>query len=200
LDKLDGITVICKSAALKRDYSINETLIKAVAHQVRGQLGLPRHELSITLTNSAGIRILNKDFRGIDQSTDVLAFPQMQWEAPQLTVTPEKGNTGAKILKKSATPPGPPEALGDIVISLTDAEKNAAFIGQSLDREIAFLIVHGILHLCGHDHLEPNDEEIMTHQQQKLMTLLNEADGNITKPLWLAIASSRLPASMKNRG
>lgn len=71
--------------------------------------------------------------------------------------------------------------LGDLVISLEDAARNANDIGHSLDREAGFLIVHGILHLCGHDHMEPAEEELMTSMQRSLMDRMN---AEFTPPLW----------------
>lgn len=59
--------------------------------------------------------------------------------------------------------------LGDIVICLDVAQENAKKIGQGLDREVCFLIVHGMLHLCGHDHEIKPEETIMFREQRKIM-------------------------------
>lgn len=83
----------------------------------------------------------------------------------------------------ASQPPKPSahsQLLGDLVISPVDAWRNAQDIGQGLDREVAFLIVHGILHLCGHDHKHPEEESIMKHQQKLLMKTLEMKDD----PLW----------------
>lgn len=71
--------------------------------------------------------------------------------------------------------------LGDIVISIPEAARNAAHIGQSLERELCFLVVHGFLHLCGYDHMVPKDEAIMLRAQRTLMQKLGEGT---RRPLW----------------
>ena len=86
-------------------------------------------EVSVTVTDNAGINGLNREHRGIDRPTDVLSFPLF-----------EERTEGA------ATP------LGDIVLSLERAAQQAEEFGHSLLREVAFLCVHSVLHLLGYDH------------------------------------------------
>jgi rRNA maturation RNase YbeY len=90
-------------------------------------------------------------------------------------------------------PAGPPPVLGDVVISLPDAARNARRIGQSLDREVAFLLVHGILHLAGHDHLAARDEKKMLAAQRALMRRLARGKGG--RPLWTRCAAPRRKAA-----
>ena len=101
------------------------------------------------------IRKLNKDFRGIDRPTDVLAFP---------------------LLLRTDVRRGHPfkHALGDVVICVTMAAKSAVRLGQSLGQEVCFLLVHGILHLCGYDHQQPQEEAIMLAAQRRIMGRLDE--------------------------
>jgi len=121
------------------------------------------------------MRQLNKQFRGRDRSTDVLSFPQQSWKKPLRVVKTTKKNTKAKNPSD--------QSLGDIVISLADAQSNAKRIGQPLDREFAFLLIHGMLHLCGHDHHEPTEERLMREQQRQLLAGLNQTKFG-KKPVW----------------
>lgn len=145
-------------------YTVDFDKIRNVADQIRYHLGIPHYELAITFVDAEEIHVLNREYRGKDQSTDVLSFPQCEWDEPL--------RVGAAT-EKDIQDDTPPEILGDIVISLPDAEKNAQSIGQGLDREVAFLLVHGILHLCGHDHMHPDEEKTMLAEQDQLMKLLS---------------------------
>jgi probable rRNA maturation factor len=162
---------------------VNSETIQATADFICRALGFRSWELSISFVDSDEIRALNNEYRKIDKSTDVLSFPQQEWMTPVTLENPFQ------------QPPktGPvPFMLGDLVISLEDAEHNAKDIGHSLDRETGFLLVHGILHLCGHDHQEPEEEEIMTNHQRILMQKMSD---EFQIPLWnrgaTAITSSR---------
>lgn len=154
-------------------YSVDAKKIQAIANFVCTALGFRYWELSITFVDSDEIRSLNSKFRNIDKPTDVLSFPQQEWDIPVTLEHPYKSPD-----KK----PSPiPFMLGDLIISIEEAEQNAADIGHSLEREIAFLLVHGLLHLCGHDHLITAEEELMTAQQRILMDKMNI---DFTPPLW----------------
>jgi probable rRNA maturation factor len=153
-------------------YSVDPEKIQAIAEYICRSLGFRTWELSITFVDSEEIRALNSEFRQIDKPTDVLSFPQQEWDEP---VTFERPFRAGSVSKNA-----PPFMLGDLVISLEDAEKNAKDIGHALDRETCFLLVHGILHLCGHDHMEPEDEELMTAMQRQLMDKMTGAT-----PIWL---------------
>ena len=120
------------------------------------------------------IKELNKQYRHKDKSTDVLSFPQENF-SPPLQVHDQHTH--------DSKPRFAPISLGDLIISIDDARKNAIEIGQPLERELAFLIIHGILHLVGHDHLEPDEERKMLDQQN---TLINLA-GKDSPALWKGI-------------
>lgn len=94
------------------------------------KLGLDDAELSILLTGDAGIRRLNRKFRGKDKATDVLSFPA--GEEPAI--------------------PGMPRFLGDLAISLDTARRRAREDGRTLSFELARYLAHGLLHLLGYDH------------------------------------------------
>ena len=103
-------------------------------------------ELSVTLTDNEGIHELNRDFRGIDRPTDVLSFPLFDGD---LT---EKDLEGADGEKRKVP-------LGDIVVSMEKALEQATEYDHSLERELAFLCVHSVLHLLGYDHERSEEEE-----------------------------------------
>lgn len=116
-------------------------------------------EVSVTLVDDDAIRELNRDYRGVDRPTDVLSFAMLEEgegepEAPQL-------------------PPDAPLQLGDIVISLERAAAQAVEYGHSLERELGFLVTHGVLHLLGYDHQTPEDEARM---QETAEAILGELD------------------------
>ena len=108
-------------------------------------------EVSVTFTDNEGIRELNRKFRNIDRPTDVLSFPLFDY-------------TG-----ESEEPPVDELVgmLGDIVISLEQAKKQAEEFGHSFEREAAVLTVHSMLHLLGYDHEAGGDEEADMRRRQR---------------------------------
>ena len=112
-------------------------------------------EISVTFTDDERIRELNRLYREIDKSTDVLSFPL--GENGEYDINPA---TGAKL-------------LGDIVISVPHALAQAEEYGHSLQREIGFLTVHSMLHLLGYDHVGGGIEEVrMREKEEKVLTEL----------------------------
>lgn len=161
-----------------RNYRVNANKIRKITDVVCRRLGVGGTELSVSLVGNQRIRKLNQQFRGKDRPTDVLSFPQHEWTSPA------KLESGARTAPRSPKIP----LLGDVVISLPIAERNANHIGQNLDREVCFLIVHGILHLCGHDHMTAPDEKRMLKIQRSLMDTLTKQAGG---PLWKSIVTKR---------
>lgn len=113
--------------------------------------------VGLTITDDEGIRELNRDHRGLDSATDVLSFPLQQYDAPE------------KPSVQFPQPPGEPLPLGDIVVSHPRAEEQARSYGHSLDREMAFLVVHGIMHLLGYDHEAASDAEQMRAEEEAVL-------------------------------
>jgi len=172
LDTSDPTTTISFAAD---NYKIDEARIGEITHKLLFHLGISNHELSVRFVDSDEMRELNKQYRGKDYSTDVLSFPQKNWD-PLPTVfenTPPKQHYDENIV---------PQTLGDIVISLPNAQENAKNIEGRLDREIGFLLIHGVLHLCGYDHEETGEDELMLTEQKKLLKLISETN---PEPLWL---------------
>lgn len=128
--------------------------VRAAAEMVGKLYGVENGEVSVTLTNNAYIHTLNKEYRGIDRPTDVLSFALNESEEPEMVDTPEVN------------------VLGDLIISVERAEEQAADYGHSLRREVAFLTVHGMLHLLGYDHMEEEEREEMENEQRFVMEKL----------------------------
>ncbi len=128
-----------KPAALK----VNSVIIKKIVRCVTGELNLGGCELSICLTDDAGIRKLNLQYRGKDRATDVLRLP-MDGEPCG------DGPGGA-----AADPPGcaGERVLGDVAVSIQTARRQAESYGVGFYEEMARLLTHGILHLLGYDHV-----------------------------------------------
>ena len=108
-------------------------------------------EISVTFVNNEQIHKLNLEHRNIDRDTDVLSFP-----LGENGVYDINHDTGAKM-------------LGDIVISIEKAFAQAEEYGHPLQREIAFLTVHSLLHLLGYDHMTDNDKTVMRAMEEKIM-------------------------------
>lgn len=123
--------------------------------------------LNVTFTDDVTIHEINKEFRNIDRSTDVLSFPAIDFENPG----------DFSIIKGDEADLFDPDTkeliLGDIMISLEHAHAQAIEYGHSFKREIAFLITHSLLHLLGHDHMEDDERIIMEMKQEKILNTLN---------------------------
>ena len=156
-------------------YTVNQEKLLVLTNKLLSALNLQGQELSLLLVDDKKIQELNKLYRGKDKATDVLSFPQQEWKLP-LTLE----NKESQELSSLSS-----ELLGDIVISLDHAKTSAASLGHSLAREVCFLLIHGILHLCGHDHQVPEEEKLMISQQKKLLKSLEESSDKQTDPLWL---------------
>jgi probable rRNA maturation factor len=117
-----------------------------MADRMLAELELVTCELSVLLTNDARIQQLNREHRGKDRPTDVLAFPLD--DAPQA---------------------GLPVLLGDVVISLDTAERQARARRRELVAEVRFLLAHGVLHLVGYDHANPAEHREMSRMTRKLV-------------------------------
>jgi probable rRNA maturation factor len=179
-----------------RKYSVNIKKIGKLTNFLLDHFGLGPCEVSLGFVGPKKMQALNHGFRMKDKSTDVLSFPQCEWRKPvTLNLMHGPPSQRRNILEKPAIPG--PLSLGDIVISLVDAEKNAHLIGQGLDREVCFLIVHGLLHLCGHDHLGPQDERRMLKEQHKAMGLLDQlnSQASTSRPKKRRAVSNKTPPS-----
>ena len=124
--------------------------VKADARRLLKRVDMPGGELSVVLCDDPFIHALNRQWRSVDAPTDVLSFAMHEGEDAGLH----------------------PDLLGDVVISLDTAERQAAEQGHSLEREVRVLLVHGLLHLLGYDHIEPADAVEMAEAERKLLGVL----------------------------
>ena len=133
-----------------------ELIRRAVSHALtnNGASG----DVCVLITDAEEIQRLNASYRNIDRVTDVLTFPA--WEGDAILCPPDG-------------------YLGDIAICFEQAEEQAAEYGHSLERELAFLSVHGALHLLGYDHMQPDDEKKMFEKQDEILNELGYHRCNI---------------------
>lgn len=118
-------------------------------------LGLEDHELSLLVCDDAAIQRLNRDYRRKDKPTDVLSFPQKDetdGEAEGCGRSGSPSRPAKRGEKEAPAEPDFPFLLGDIVISLPTAERQARALGQSSGERLRTLMVHGLFHLVGYDH------------------------------------------------
>jgi probable rRNA maturation factor len=128
-----------------RRSGVDGRALVATARQLLGALG-ESGAVSLTLIGDEAMRALNRDYRGKDASTDVLSFPM---DGPAVPVAGER-------------------LLGDVVISVDTARRQAAEYDAPLQREIYRLLIHGLLHLMGHDHVLAQERRTMELQERRL--------------------------------
>ena len=109
----------------------------------------PKAEIGLMFVDNEQIREMNKTYRDKDSATDVLSFPMYEAD--------EAIDDEDEIL------------LGDIVISLERAAEQAEEYGHSLEREVMYLLVHGLLHLAGYDHMEDDEKKEMRQREEETM-------------------------------
>jgi len=127
----------------------DELLVRAARAALTHQKRSADADLSIVLTDNKRLHQLNRDYLGIDAPTDVLSFPASESD-------PE---TGAPY-------------LGDLLLSIPRARAQAKAAGHSLEAEVQLLVVHGILHLLGHDHAKPREKARMWTAQAQILAEL----------------------------
>ncbi len=115
-----------------------------------------RAEIDLLFVDNEAIRELNREYRDKDSATDVLSFPMYEADEPIDTIN-AACHEGQEIL------------FGDIVISLERAQEQAAEYGHSLKREVMYLLVHGLLHLAGYDHIGEEDKKQMREKEERLL-------------------------------
>ena len=133
-----------------RGARVDVGLLRRRAKIMLSEVGQGRAELSVALVDDPAIRELNRDWRGKKRATDVLSFSLLEGEST--------GHRG--------------KLLGDIVISVETAARQAAARHRGLDEEVARLVVHGLLHILGHDHEADADSRVMEAEQRRLWRAL----------------------------
>jgi len=133
--------------------------IQADARALLKLLGLPKAELSIVLSDDPFIQGLNLHWRQKDEPTDVLSFAMGEGEDAGLN----------------------PEVLGDIVISVETAARQGQALGLTVEQELRVLLVHGLLHLLGYDHVDPEDAPEMRAKEAELLAALGGGTGLVDR-------------------
>ena len=134
---------------------VDEERVRRIAQTVLKAEGVaPPYDVGLVFTGSDTVQRLNRDYRGMDEPTDVLAFYML----PQ-----GEGDDSF------ALPPDEVSRLGEVIISYPQAMEQAREQGHSPERELALLIIHGIFHLLGYDHEEPEGEDEMRKKEKELL-------------------------------
>jgi probable rRNA maturation factor len=134
---------------------VNRGWVKKIVRQVLQAEGVaPPYDVGLVFADSDAVKQLNRDYRKVDETTDVLAFHML----------PQKGADPSFAL-----PPDGVTRLGEVIISYPQAVAQAKEYGHSPERELALLVIHGILHLMGYDHEEPEEESQMGERETELL-------------------------------
>ena len=150
----------------KFDFSM-KVVARQVIRQAMKQENCPFDvEVSLVLTDGPGIRELNRQFRNLDQETDVLSFPGLNFSAPSDFSAANEDPAGAFDPENGAL------LLGDIVINTARVRSQAKEYGHSEKREFAFLVAHSCMHLCGYDHMVPDEAQVMEDCQNRILNAL----------------------------
>lgn len=149
---------------IKVDEKMTKLFEKAVVESLKLSDIKTGCEVSISLVDDNRIKEINRDFRNIDAATDVLSFPLVEIDEGFIKSTEGDINLDEDLL-----------LLGDIVISLERAKKQADEYGHSFARELSFLATHGMLHLLGYDHKDNEHESKMLGKQEEVLTILGLA-------------------------
>ncbi len=123
--------------------------------------------VNLLLTDNAGIKEYNRDYRDMDRETDVLSFPNIAFD--------KEGDFS--VVEQDEADYFDPDSgellLGDIILSADRVEAQAQEYGHSTLREFAFLTAHSMFHLCGYDHMSPQEAAVMEQKQEEALKRLN---------------------------
>ena len=144
---------------LKNKPPVEEWFKKVVFTALTAEQADPSAQVSLFITGQEKVHQLNLEYLGEDRPTDVLSFPM---------ITPEESG------KTFVTPPDSIVHLGEVIISYPQAAIQAEEHGHSVDREMAVLIIHGILHLLGYDHEVPEAEAKMKGREQYILRIFGD--------------------------
>jgi probable rRNA maturation factor len=136
--------------------------LDSLAERVLGRIAMEKDldedvEVGVLWVDDEYIRTLNREYRGKDCPTDVLSFALQEQAEDEPEIYDD---------------PFSEMLLGDVIISLETAKRQAEEFGHGLEREVAFLLVHGMLHLLGFDHEEEADRQEMRQEEEKILTAL----------------------------
>lgn len=141
--------------------------------------------VSVRLCDDEAIHVINRDYRGVDRATDVLSFPMVNYPSG---VTAGQAD---KLLRQALDDELNACMLGDLIISVPHALAQAEEYGHSPQREAAYLLVHGICHLMGYDHIEEDDRRRMRAMEEKILSAIGmerDGQGSLSDEALLALA------------
>lgn len=147
--------------------------VRADATRLLERVDFAHGELSLVLCDDGFIHALNRAWRHVDAPTDVLSFAMHEGEDADLHG----------------------ELLGDIVISLDTAARQAAEHAHPVEREVRVLLVHGLLHLLGYDHQDPDDAAEMASAEGRLLTFLEDSGDGLVGRAGIVEEAGRSPVS-----
>ena len=144
-----------------------EDIARNVIHKVLEAENCPFDiEVNLLITDNESIREYNLSMRNIDKATDVLSFPGLFFEEPSVFYIPKEEEADY------TNPENGLIVLGDIIISAEKVLTQAEEYGHSSKREFAFLVAHSMYHLCGYDHMTPQEAAVMEKKQEDILHLL----------------------------
>lgn len=163
---IDVVINLDNETEFKPDFDIVKTADKVVGTVLLKE-GFPCDaEVDLLITDADTVKDINREYRDIDKTTDVLSFPNTEWDAPadyecegfmdESLIDPENGHY----------------MLGQIVLNDERIVSQAEEYGHSIMREYAFLIAHSMLHLLGYDHMEADEAKIMEDKQKEYLDLV----------------------------
>ena len=143
-----------------RGSGLDTRTLARVLERLLAQIGEAGSSVSLTFVRDPAMREINRDHRGKDAPTDVLSFPLHPPEAfdrsgPTRPALRQAQDDGERM-------------LGDIVVSVDTAARQAADYDAPLEREVQRLLIHAVLHLAGHDHMEPGERAVMEAEERRL--------------------------------
>lgn len=145
-----------------------KALLDRVAQAVLDSENCPYEAVvNLLLTDGAGIREYNKNYRETDAETDVLSFPNLEFR------TPGDFSCAEECEADCFDPDSGELVLGDIILNTARVKEQAAAYGHSERREFAFLLAHSLYHLCGYDHMEPEEAALMEEKQESVLQALS---------------------------
>jgi probable rRNA maturation factor len=139
-------------------------------------------QVGLVVTDDKTVQELNRQFRGLDEVTDVLSFSAShsgRWEGdPQESDEASPESVDSEELN-FVLPPGEPSPLGEVIISFPQTIRQAQERNGPVEQELALLIIHGVLHLVGYDHMEPEDEAQMQAKERSALAAVSQFEAGI---------------------
>ena len=187
MEDLPGLQVLV-SVDEPYEGEIDATWLEGMARAGLAAAGVAgKAEVSLLITGDETVRALNAEYRGLDETTDVLSFSAEHpghWEGDGDGPMDSRfrgndepgGNSAAGVNDEEdggfVLPPGLPQPLGEIIVSWPQAQRQAGEHGVSALQELAHLVVHGALHLVGYDHVEPEEAALMQAKEREALAAL----------------------------